>query len=400
MAFAVLSDTSGNIPKKLLEEKNIPVIPFVYSYDGEDHVCEDVENFDAEEFYSLLARGKVVTTTQISPSGYADFFRPFLNDGLDVIFVSMSSGISGSYNSANIAASILKEEFPERQVAVIDTKGAALGEGFVALKGAELRDKGLSFEEAVSALRTYSTRMCNVFTVDDLMFLKRGGRLSNLTALVGTVLNIKPLLKGDETGHIVAFAKIRGRKKAVEALAERYDTLVEDPASQTVGIVHAACVEDAEKLAELLKKNRPPRDILIVGYEPVTGSHVGPGTLALFFEGRDDVRTALNDMASAKDRLKTMVNSVKTTLDSYKGTSPAEIKADLKAGLNTARENMAGTVKEKLDAVRETDLDDVKEAFAKAKDNVTGKVNSIALTEIAEVKEKLENIKESIRKDR
>ena len=148
MAFAVLSDTSGNIPKKLLEEKNIPVIPFVYSYDGEDHVCEDVENFDAEEFYSLLARGKVVTTTQISPSGYADFFRPFLNDGLDVIFVSMSSGISGSYNSANIAASILKEEFPERQVAVIDTKGAALGEGFVALKGAELRDKGLSLKRS------------------------------------------------------------------------------------------------------------------------------------------------------------------------------------------------------------------------------------------------------------
>ncbi len=182
-------------------------------------------------------------------------------------------------------------------------------------------------------------------------------------------------------------------------MAERYDTLVEDPASQTVGIVHAACVEDAEKLAELLKKNRPPRDILIVGYEPVTGSHVGPGTLALFFEGRDDVRTALNDMASAKDRLKTMVNSVKTTLDSYKGTSPAEIKADLKAGLNTARENMAGNVKEKLDAVRETDLDDVKEALAKAKDNVAGKVNSIAVTEIAEVKEKLENIKESIRKD-
>ena len=197
MAFAVLSDTSGNVPKKLLEEKNIPVIPCVYSYDGEDHVCEDVENFDAKEFYSLLARGKEVTTTQISPSGYSDFFRPFLNDGLDVIFVSMSSGISGSYNSANIAASLLKEEYPERQVAVIDTKGAALGEGFVALKGAELRDKGLSFEEAVSALRTYSTRMCNVFTVDDLMFLKRGGRLSNLSALVGTVLNIKPLLKGD-----------------------------------------------------------------------------------------------------------------------------------------------------------------------------------------------------------
>ena len=163
--------------------------------------------------------------------------------------------------------------------------------------------------------------------------------------------------------------------------------------------MHAACIEDAEKLAELLKKNKPPRDILTVGYEPVTGSHVGPGTLALFFEGRDDVRTALNDMASAKDRLKTMVNSVKTTLDSYKGASPAEIKADLKAGINTARENAVGTVKEKLDAVRETDLDDVKEALAKAKDNVAGKVNSIAVTEIAEVKEKLENIKESIRKD-
>ncbi len=294
MSFAVLTDTSGNLPKRLTDENRIGVIPFVYTVNGEDRVCLDIEAFNGADFYRDMKAGQLVTTTQISPQQYADFFEPYLREGLDVIFISMSSGISGSYNSASIAADMLRESCPERRVRAIDTRGAALGEGLVALRAAACRDAGLSFEETVEAMEKLSTRMCNVFTVDDLMFLRRGGRLSNLSAIVGTVLHIKPLLKGDVDGRIVAFAKLRGRRRSIEALAEKYESLAVAPETQTIGVVNAACRADADLLISLLRRKCPPKEIIDVDYEPVTGCHVGPGALALFFEGGDDVRTAVD----------------------------------------------------------------------------------------------------------
>ena len=257
-----------------------------------------------------MKAGQIVTTTQISPQQYADFFEPWLREGKDVIFISMSSGISGSYNSANIAADMLRETYPDRRVRPIDTRGAALGEGLVALQAAACRDRGMSFEETVAAMERLSTRMCNVFTVDDLMFLRRGGRLSNLSAIVGTVLNIKPLLKGDVDGRIVAFAKLRGRKRSIEALAEKYETLAVAPETQTIGVVNAACRADADRLIELLKRKCPPKEIIDVDYEPVTGCHVGPGALALFFEGPDNVRTAV-DGEKVTERIGDLIQSVR-----------------------------------------------------------------------------------------
>lgn len=166
MPFSVLTDTSGNLPKHLTDEREIGIIPFVYHMDGQDYTCLEIESFDGEDFYRQMKAGKVVTTTQITPQQYMDFFRPHLQEGRDVLFVSMSSGISGSYNSANIAAGMLAEEFPERSVHIIDTRGAALGEGLVAIQAADCRDAGLSFEETVARMETLSRRMCNVFTVD------------------------------------------------------------------------------------------------------------------------------------------------------------------------------------------------------------------------------------------
>lgn len=314
MAFSVLTDTSGNLPLRLTQERQIAVIAFTYRMNGQDYSCTDIEQFDGAAFYQQMKAGQAVTTTQISPRQYADFFEPHLRQGLDVIFVSMSSGISGSYNSARLAAEMMLEEYPQRHIHVVDTRGAALGEGLVALRAADCRDEGLSFAETVERMETLARRMCNVFTVDDLMFLRRGGRLSNIAAIVGTVLNVKPLLKGDEEGKIVAFAKVRGRRRSIEALAERYDELAEEPENQVIGVVHAACDEDADRLIELLKRNRPPREILKVGYEPVTGCHVGPGALALFFEGRDDVRTALCEKKAALPDVKSAISSVKSAL--------------------------------------------------------------------------------------
>ncbi len=300
--YAIITDTSANLPSKMLREKHIGVLPFSYYVDDEEMQCLDTEHFDGHAYYQSIREGKEVTTSQIPPSRYEETFVPYLQAEKDIIFVSMSSGISGSCNSARLAAQELLERFPKRKIEVVDTLGASLGEGIVALAAAERRDQGLSFEENVSSLRAMSTRMCQVFTVDDLMHLRRMGRLSGITARVGSVLNIKPILKGNEEGKIVAFSAARGRKRSIEALARIYNKFVQLPEIQTVGIAHADCPDDAAYLESLLRLENPPKEILTVMYEPVTGAHVGPETLALFFLADDSVRGA-NLLSDIVDRL-------------------------------------------------------------------------------------------------
>jgi DegV family protein with EDD domain len=291
MRFVAVTDTSGNLPTERIREADLKIIAFPYFIDGEEFTCLDTTSFDGDAFYARIKAGMTVTTSQISPHQYMEFYEPWLKQGLDIVFVCMSSGISGSCNSARLGAQMILEDYPERRIEVVDTLGASLGEGLVALEAARLRDLDLSAEEAAVQLRDLVQRMFNVFTVDDLMHLRRGGRLSNMAAIVGMVLNIKPLLKGNEEGKIVSFAKVRGRKKSIEELAARYDKLVVEPEKQIVGIAEAGCKQDAAYLASLLNKNHPPKEILTVEYEPVTGSHVGPGALALFFVSHDKVRS-------------------------------------------------------------------------------------------------------------
>ena len=292
MSFVVMTDTSSNLPSSLISNRDIKEIAFPYFMKGKEYQCTNTDQFDADAFYAAIKQqGVVVTTSQISPQQYLDFFEPFLKEGKDILFVCMSSGISGSCNSAHIGAEEILQHYPEQRIEIIDSLGASLGEGLLALQAADLRDSGTPFEAAVAELRDAARRMCNVFTVDDLMHLKRGGRLSNLSAAIGTVLNIKPILKGNEEGKIVAFAKVRGRKQSVKTLAQLYEKMVGEPEKQTVGIAHAACREDAEILASLLREANSPKEILSVDYEPVTGSHVGPGALALFFSSYRNIRS-------------------------------------------------------------------------------------------------------------
>ena len=288
--FRIITDTSANLPSELAAEKDIGVIPFPYFVNGEQNTCLDTVGFDGVTFYNAMREGAEITTSQINPKRYIDFMRPILERGEDILFVGMSSGISGSYHCAELAAEELGEDFPERKIRLVDTLGASLGEGLLVLKAVRDKVLGLSIDDIHQKLLDLRHRLCNIFTVDDLKYLRKGGRLSNLGFIVGTILHIKPLLKGNEEGKIVAFAKIRGRKKAIEELAERYDEYVVDAEKQTVGIAHADCPEDARRLIDLLNRNHPPTEILSVCYEPVTGSHVGPGTLALFFEAKAGCR--------------------------------------------------------------------------------------------------------------
>ena len=290
--YEIITDTSANLDAALLRQQGIGVIPFSFYIDGQETRCTDTEQFDAKAFYNGMRRGTPVTTSQLTPQRYLDCFAPLLAAGRDILFVGMSSGISGSYASAQMAAVQLQEEFPQRKLRLVDTLSASLGEGLQVLKAAEYRAAGIDLDTAADRLLEERHRMCQVFTVEDLRYLRRSGRISNLKAAVGTVLQIKPMLNGDPQGQIVCFAQVRGRKKSIEVLAEQYDRYIEDAENETAAIVHADCLQEAEELARLLQRNHPPRKILTACYEPMTGSHVGPGALALFFYGKASFRPA------------------------------------------------------------------------------------------------------------
>lgn len=288
--YAIITDSTANLPARLIKENNIIQIPFNYFFKGKECSCNELEAFDDKRYYTAIKNGATVTTSQINPQKYIDFMINELKCGKDILFIGLSSGISGSFNSALMAREQLKEEFPDRQIKLIDSLGAGLGEGLLALSAAKLRADGVGLAEAVEKILSARDRMYQVFIVDDLMHLKRTGRLSNAGAVVGTLLGIKPLLKGSNEGKIVAFGKTRGRQNSINALAEKYFSLARLPEKQIIGISYADCREDAEYLASLIQKKLPPKELLLLKHEPVTGSHLGPGTLALFFEGNTGVR--------------------------------------------------------------------------------------------------------------
>ncbi len=286
MSFVVFTDGCSNLPGYILSRHQIRTLPFTYTINGQQIVYNgDIESFDAHTHYELLRGGELIQTSLANSQQFMDHFRVVLEAGLDVVYVGMSSGISGTYQASTLAASELMEEFPHRRVRTVDSLGAGLGTGMLAVQAALLRDDGKSADEAADILDKKRMDLCEFFTVDDLMFLKRTGRLSATSALVGTMLGIKPILRGDEEGHIVVCHKTRGRKKAVDMLAQLYQTRVVDPEKQYVAISHGDCEEEAQQLAARIQSIAPPKELIFCPHEPVTGSHVGPGMLAVFFFG-------------------------------------------------------------------------------------------------------------------
>ena len=286
MSFAIFTDGCSNLPGRLLNKLDIRVMPCSYSMDGEPvSYSGDIEHFNAKAHYDMLREGKTIQTSLINTQTFLDFFRPVLEEGLDVLYVGMSAGISGTYQAASIAAEELEEEFPDRKVRTVDSMGAGLGTGLLACRASDLRNENLSLEKTADRLNTEKMHLCEFFTVDSLQYLHRSGRISSAAAAVGTVLNIKPMLRGDEEGHIVPCGKYRGRKKAIEAIADKYAKLAVDPGKTRVAITHGDCPDEAAQLAMKIRSIADPGELIVCPHEPFTGSHVGPGMLALFFFG-------------------------------------------------------------------------------------------------------------------
>lgn len=286
MSFAVFADGSANLPQEML--KGITLLPCEYTVDGVPQTyLGDVDHFDGHSFYEGLRGGRDVRTSLLNTHLFLTHLTPVLERGEDVIYVSMSSGISGTYNAAVAAARELMEEFPERFVHIVDSLGCGFGNAFLAVHAAELSEQGVEVREAARILDEEVPHVCQYFTVDDLNFLKKTGRVSGFTAKIGTVLNIKPILYGDSTGHIVSCHKTRGRRKAIEALVGKYREKRMETPRQMVCISHGDCLEDANTLAAMVRAETPDVPITICQHEPFSGAHVGPGMLGLFFYGKE-----------------------------------------------------------------------------------------------------------------
>ena len=289
--FAIYVDSGANIPEAMCRERSIRVISFSYIVDGEEHPCYSADmpfEETAKQFYDAMRAGAEARTSLLSAAMFEEAVRPALEEGRDALIFTISSGVSGTYAQAQEAARSLMEKFPDRKVYALDSANASLGEGLLALKAADLRDLGESAEACAEWVRENTYKMNSYFTVEDLKYLRRSGRISRTVAIAGTLLNIKPILRADESDHakIVACGKARGRKKALEAIAETFFRRASHPEHDLIAISHGDCPEDAAYLASLLRE-KGAKNIIIEYHDICTGAHVGPGMVGLFFWGED-----------------------------------------------------------------------------------------------------------------
>lgn len=276
----IMTDNAANLPKALLEQYGIGELCLTYTVDGAP--ADTDAEFDGRSFYDAMRRGAVVQTSMVTPDAARRGMEPHLINGDDVLYVGLSGGVSGTCWGVSVVAQELRERYPHRDIRVLDSRGASLGEGLVVLEAAHLAQQGANMDTITARASELCGKMRQLFVVDDLKFLRKGGRLSGAAALAGTLLQIKPILEGDPEGKIVVHSKERGRKKAMEQLIRLYQELVEDK-SRPVGISHAAAPAEALHLATELRQAGCTGEILSVCHEPVTGAHVGPGMLALYF---------------------------------------------------------------------------------------------------------------------
>ena len=274
----IFVDSGANLSAELREQYNIHLLPMALTINDQPAP----EGLDGHEYYEALRSGADVRTSMVNPDDAKKAFETYVSQGDDVVYFSISAGISGSWWSAKLAGDELMEEYPGRRVCPIDSMGASLGAGIPALKASSLVRQGMELDELVEKMTVYCQNYCQYFAVDDLKYLRKGGRISGASALVGSLLQIKPILQGDPEGKIVVLSKERGRKKAMDTLIQLYEEMVEDK-SAPVGISHAAAPAEALHLATALRQAGCTGEILSVCHEPVTGAHVGPGMLALYF---------------------------------------------------------------------------------------------------------------------
>jgi len=286
--FAILTDSACDLPANLAIDLKLSVVPLSVLIEGNTYVNYlDGREINPSDFYSKLRKGKMATTSAVNVDTFLKQMNVLLESGKDILYLGFSSALSGTFSSARVAANDLAEKYPERKIYAVDTLCASLGEGMLVYLAVEEKKKGKTIEEVCDYIEATRLHLCHWFTVDDLHHLKRGGRVSAATALLGSALNIKPILHVDNEGKLISVDKTRGRKTSINKLVEKMAETVIDSTNQTIFISHGDCEEDAKYLAKLIKQKIGVKGVVINHVGPVIGAHSGPGTLALFFVGKE-----------------------------------------------------------------------------------------------------------------
>lgn len=285
--YVIVTDSSADLTEELVQELGVEVLPLSFTiHDTTRRNYPDNREMDPKEFYRMLRAEEIATTAAVNVSEYTEMVSPILEGGKDVLILAFSSGLSATCQSAMMAAEELREKYPERKIFVVDTLCASLGQGLLVYHAAMLKKAGKSMEEVRDWTEENKLHLCHWFTVDDLHFLKRGGRVSAATAVVGTMLQIKPVLHVDDEGHLINMGKARGRAASLTALVDHMAETAIAPEEQVIFISHGDCEEDAKTVAEEVKRRFGVKKVVIGYVGPVIGAHSGPGTLALFFLGK------------------------------------------------------------------------------------------------------------------
>lgn len=286
MAYQIITDSACNLTEEMIDELQLEILPLTFMIDGEQHRSYlKGSKTDLRQFYDMMREGKVFTTSLPALNETEETMRAVLERGQDILYLGFSTALSGTYEATALLMKQLGEEYPERTLIPVETLAASGGEGMLVYLAAQKAREGAGIEEVAKFVRDTRDHLCHWFTVDDLMFLFRGGRVSRTSAWAGTLLNIKPVLHVDDEGRLIPMEKVRGRRKSIKALVDHMEQTAINPQSQTIFITHGDCIEDVETLKAEITKRFGITNFVVNYVDPVIGAHSGPGTLALFFVG-------------------------------------------------------------------------------------------------------------------
>ena len=286
MSYKIITDATSDLPLALAQQWGVEVLPMDYTLDGQPHTyAPGNSDLPLPEIFNAMRNGAVAVTSQINAFSFTKAFEPYLQQGLDIIYIGFSSALSGTYNAGAVACAQLAEQYPEAKLYAVDTLCASLGQGMLIYLAVQQKRAGKSIEEVRDYVEENKLHLCHWFTVDDLHHLHRGGRVSATSAVLGTMLNIKPVLHVDDEGRLIFVEKVRGRRTSLKALLQHMEETAIAPETQTIFISHGDCLEEAQLLGQMIRDKLHVQDVIINYVGPGIGAHSGPGTLALFFLG-------------------------------------------------------------------------------------------------------------------
>lgn len=288
MAYQIVTDSACNLTEEMIDEFGLEILPLTFMVDGVQHQSYlKGEKTDLKQFYTMMREGKVITTSLPNMQESEKTLRAIADSGKDILYLGFSSALSGTYAATELLLKQIASDYPDRTFICEETFAASGGQGMLVYLACKKAKDGASIDEVAQFVRDTRDHLCHWFTVDDLMFLFRGGRVSRTSAWAGTLLNIKPVLHVDNAGALIPMEKVRGRKKSIKALVDHMEKTAIDPKSQTIFITHGDCIEDVEALKAEITERFGITDFVVNYVDPVIGAHSGPGTLALFFVGTE-----------------------------------------------------------------------------------------------------------------